>query len=133
MTSRAHNRVIVWLLAPLLLAQLSLPTVVLCRGEDGHVALEWSHAGECGPDAQNPGRVEIVDRGHCGECIDTAVSVSDPLSRSQRAASDVTPPAPARVVATAPPITAPKPTAEAHGQAPTPIAFALLGSVVQLI
>ena len=49
-------RVNVWLLAPLLLAQLSLPTVVLCRGSDGHVALEWSHDVDEGIAAATEGR-----------------------------------------------------------------------------
>ncbi|MEO2006911.1 MAG: hypothetical protein ABGY41_22770 [Candidatus Poribacteria bacterium] len=92
MAPRIIMRVCVWLLAPLLLAQLSLPTVVLCRGADGHVELEWSHAGQCAPYSAPSGRAEIADRGHCGECFDSLISISDPLNHSRRAVTNIAPP-----------------------------------------
>ena len=133
MIYRLHIRVSVWLLAPLLLAQLSLPTVVLCRGEDGHVALEWSHGGQCAPRGRTSARLGIVDRGHCGQCIDSVVSLSDPLTCSQRLVVHAPPSTPAGFVIRAPIHVASQSRVAGQAGPPAPIPLALLRSVVLLV
>lgn len=127
-------RVNVWLLAPLLLAQLSLPTVVLCRGSDGHVALEWSHEGQCAPESRTSGRVEIVDRGHCGECIDSLVFIDDPARRSHGSSHEIAPPTPTMAAdSLSAHTTSTRPNAHARHRSMAPISPVLLRSVVLLI
>jgi hypothetical protein len=133
MIHRPHIRVSVWLLAPLLLAQLSLPKVVLCRGEDGHVALEWSHGGQCAPHSQTNGRVELIDRGHCGQCIDSVVSLSDPLNCSQRLVVHAPPSSPTRFMIRGPIHVVAQPRTVGAAYGPAPISPVLLRSVILLI
>jgi len=69
------RRLIHLLIALMLIAQIATPAVVLCHGEDGHVAVELAHHGNCSEDSDDfSGAFGFSDvlsfRGNTGTCID---------------------------------------------------------------
>lgn len=71
-TNIFKSLLVAWLCLVSMVDPQSVPSFVLCLGEDGHIELEISVYDRCGSESSAAGATALVSRDadHCGDCSD---------------------------------------------------------------